>query len=75
VNRLPTALPADFLVVAGGDRPVRLFSLPDGATPAVGPGALRWGSSQAPLIADRRRPDLPGSWGTLLCLCPALRPR
>jgi len=33
-----------------------------------------WGSSLPP-FSDQKRPDLPGSWGTLLCLCPALRPR
>ena len=27
------------------------------------------------MVKDWRRPDLSGSWGTLLCLCPVLRPR
>ena len=38
------------------------------------PGALRGGSS-TPLFPIRQRSDLPGSWRTLLCLCPALGPR
>jgi hypothetical protein len=38
------------------------------------PGALRLGSS-TPTFTDQKRPGLPGSRRTLLCLCPALGPR
>src|SRR5262249_39907829 len=38
------------------------------------PGAL-WCGSPTPPFTDRRRPDLPSSWGTLVCLRPALGPR
>src|SRR5258707_15036133 len=48
--------------------------VPRGPTPATRPGALL-GGSPTPPFTDRRRPDLPGSWGTLVCLCPALGPQ
>jgi hypothetical protein len=35
---------------------------------------LRCGSP-TPLLVDEKRLDIPGSWRTLVCLCPGLRPR
>ena len=46
---------------------------PQGPTPTSKPGTLRLGSPTPTWV--RKRPGLPGSWRTLPCLCPALRPR
>ena len=48
----------------------------EGATsPAVHPGALRFVASRAGTALSRRRRVLPRSRGSLVRLCPALRPR
>ena len=41
----------------------------------VGPGAWAVQSGALPDPLARRQSGLPGSWGTLACACPALRPR
>ena len=55
--------------------PVRLCSsLRLGPTPAGGL-ELSGGAAPRPNMSRWRGPGLPGSWGTLVCLCPVLRPR
>jgi hypothetical protein len=75
VIRLPTALPARLRVLrlTGTDPRACLCSHAARRPPL---GLELWvGQLPCPHFSDRKRPDLPGSWGTLLCLCPALRPR
>jgi hypothetical protein len=69
--RLPVARPAAL-------RFLRL-AVPTGASasslPRRGCSPQAWGHCSAPHLADLfrgRRPGLPCSWGTLVCLCPAL---
>ena len=67
-------LPPHFVSFVWRYHSVRLrSSLPPGPTPAKGPGAFGFGNPTP--IEEWRRQELPGSWGTLLCLCPVLRPR
>ncbi len=70
--RLPTAHPASLWSPLGSAVPRATSSSPRrSAHPA-----RAWGLFfRCPGRSFRRRSDLPGSWGVLLCVCPALRPR
>src|SRR5271163_4962920 len=74
VLRLPTARPANLRYPsAGGDLPCACVR---STRPDAGPAAWSFGcGSPTPPFNDRKRPDLPGSWRTLVCLRPALGPR
>jgi len=58
-SRTDTAVRPGFARRREGTHPRRRLAVRRGATPLV----------------PRRHPDLPGSWRTPLCTCPALRPR
>src|SRR5262249_15832777 len=77
--RHPAAPPAALRYPSlGGPTPspcIRLSPLPACPTPACGPGAVAVWPPHASCFQEWKRQDFPSSWGTLVCLRPALRPR
>lgn len=63
-------------VDAVGDHPLRLSSSSAKSDADLGPGSFGSGSSPFSQSIKRwKRQGVPSSWGTLMCLRPALRPR
>ena len=68
-------LPPRLVAFAGRYHPLRLCSfLRIGPTPAEGQ-ELSGVAAPRHCFEEWKQPDLPGSWGILVCLCPVLRPR